>query len=75
MRPADLRRLRGGHVGMVFQEPAHSFDPLYSIERSLAETLRTHHPDLEPEAVRDRSIRLLDEVGIPEAAHRLACSG
>ena len=42
MRPADLRRLRGGHVGMVFQEPARSFDPIYSIERSLAETLRAH---------------------------------
>ncbi len=72
MRPADLRRLRGGHVGMIFQEPARSFDPIYSIERSLAETLRTHHPDLEPEAVRDRSIELLDEVGIPDAARRLA---
>ena len=72
MRPSDLRRLRGGHVGMIFQEPARSFDPIYSIERSLAETLRTHHPDLEPEAVRDRSIELLDEVGIPDAARRLA---
>ena len=71
MRPADLRRLRGGHVGMIFQEPARSFDPIYSIERSLAETLRAHHPDLEPEAVRDRSIRLLEEVGIPGAARRL----
>ena len=72
MRPADLRRLRGGHVGMIFQEPARSFDPIYSIERSLAETLRTHHPDLQSEVVRDRSVRLLEEVGIPDAARRLA---
>ena len=72
MRPADLRRLRGGHVGMIFQEPARSFDPLYSIERSLAETLRAHHPDLQSEAVRDRSVELLEEVGIPDAARRLA---
>ena len=71
MRPADLRRLRGGHVGMIFQEPARSFDPIYSIERSLAETLRAHAPDLQDEAVRDQSVRLLEEVGIAEAARRL----
>ena len=71
MRPADLRRLRGGHVGMIFQEPARSFDPIYSIERSLAETLRAHAPDLQDEAARDHSVRLLEEVGIAEAARRL----
>ena len=71
MRPADLRRLRGSHVGMIFQEPARSFDPIYSIERSLAETLRAHAPDLQDEAARDHSVRLLEEVGIAEAARRL----
>ena len=72
MRPAALERLRGGHVGMIFQEPARSFDPIYSIERSLAETLRAHHPELEAGALRARSVALLEEVGIPEAARRLA---
>ena len=71
MRPADLRRLRSSHVGMIFQEPARSFDPIYSIERSLAETLRAHDPDLQDAAVRDHSVRLLEEVGIAEAARRL----
>ena len=41
MRPPELQRLRGGQVGMIFQEPAGSFDPIYTIGRSLAETLRT----------------------------------
>ena len=72
MRPAALQRLRGGRVGMIFQEPARSFDPIYSIERSLAETLHTHRPNLDPEALRARSVALLEEVGIAEAERRLA---
>ena len=72
MRPAALQRLRGGRVGMIFQEPARSFDPIYSIERSLAETLHTHRPELDPEALRARSVALLEEVGIAEAERRLA---
>ena len=72
MPPAELQRLRGGRVGMIFQEPARSFDPIYSIERSLAETLHTHRPELDPEALRSRSVALLQEVGIAEAERRLA---
>ena len=72
MPPAALQRLRGGRVGMIFQEPARSFDPIYSIERSLAETLHTHRPELDPDALRARSVALLQEVGIVEAERRLA---
>ena len=72
MRAAALQRLRGGRVGMIFQEPARSFDPIYSIERSLAETLHTHRPELDPAALRARSVALLEEVGIAEAERRLA---
>ena len=67
-----LQRLRGGLIGMIFQEPARSFDPIYAIEGSLAETLLTHRPQLSGEAVHARSVALLEEVGIPEAARRLA---
>ena len=71
MRRPELQRLRGGHVGMIFQEPAGSFDPIYSIGRSLAETLRTHHPELPRAALRARAAALLHEVGIAQAARRL----
>ena len=71
MRPPELQRLRGGQVGMIFQEPAGSFDPIYTIGRSLAETLRTHHPELPREALRHRAAALLQEVGIAQAARRL----
>ena len=71
MRGPELRRLRGGRVGMIFQEPAGSFDPIYSIGRSLAETLRTHRPELPRAALRARAAALLHEVGIAQAARRL----
>ncbi len=72
MRAGALQRLRGSRVGMIFQEPARSFDPIYSIERSLAETLHTHRRELDAEALRARSVALLEEVGIVEAERRLA---
>jgi peptide/nickel transport system permease protein len=66
-----LRRFRGREVAMIFQEPGRSFDPIYSIGRSLAETLRVHDPDLSDEEVRRRSIQLLEEVHVSNPAGRL----
>lgn len=66
-----LRRYRGRQVAMIFQEPGRSFDPIYSIGRSLAETLRAHEPGLSDEEARTRSVRLLEEVHVSNAAGRL----
>jgi oligopeptide/dipeptide ABC transporter ATP-binding protein len=66
-----LRRFRGREVAMIFQEPGRSFDPIYSIGRSLTETLRAHNPDLTDEEARERSIRLLEEVHVSNAVERL----
>jgi oligopeptide/dipeptide ABC transporter ATP-binding protein len=66
-----LRRFRGREVAMIFQEPGRSFDPIYSIGKSLAETLRVHQPDLSDEEVRRRSIQLLEEVHVSNPAGRL----
>ena len=71
MTPAELRAFRGPGMGMIFQEPGRSFDPIYSIGKSLAETLRAHQPDLSDDEVRSRSIRLLEEVHIQNPAARL----
>ena len=66
-----LRAYRGNEVAMVFQEPGRAFDPIYSIGRSLIETLRAHKREIsEPEA-RARAIQLLEEVHVPNAAARL----
>ena len=65
-----LRRLRGGVAGMVFQEPMNSLNPLARIGKQITESVRLHQ-HITPEAVRARVIQVLDEVGFPDAAHRL----
>ena len=65
-----LRRLRGRKVGMVFQDPLTSLNPLYTVGRQLVETIQTHE-DLSAAAARRRAIELLAEVGIPSPAQRI----
>jgi microcin C transport system ATP-binding protein len=65
-----LRRLRGGVAGMVFQEPMTSLNPLTRIGKQIAEAVQLHRR-VTPEAARARVIKLLDEVGFPDASHRL----
>jgi microcin C transport system ATP-binding protein len=65
-----LRRLRGGVAGMVFQEPMTSLNPLARIGKQIAEAVLLHQK-MAPEAVRARVVELLNEVGFPDAAHRL----
>ena len=67
----SLRRFRGRDVAMIFQEPGRSFDPIYSIGRSLEETLRAHDPEISREDARERSVKLLDEVHVTNAERRL----
>ena len=67
----ELRRFRGREVAMIFQEPGRSFDPIYSIGKSLAETIRAHQPDLGEDEIRERSIRLLEEVHVTNPERRL----
>ena len=66
----QLRRLRGAEIGMVFQDPLTSLNPLYTIGRQLTETIRTHS-DLSERAARSRAVELLNEVGIPAAERRI----
>lgn len=65
-----MRRIRGRRIGMVFQDPLTSLNPLYTIAKQLIETIRTHLRLSEREA-RQRAIKLLDDVGIPAADRRI----
>jgi peptide/nickel transport system ATP-binding protein len=65
-----MRRLRGKRIGMVFQDPLTSLNPLYRIGDQIIETIRTHDPVSESTA-RDRAIKLLNEVGIQGAERRI----
>jgi microcin C transport system ATP-binding protein len=65
-----LQRLRGGVAGMVFQEPMTSLNPLNRIGRQIAEAVQLHRR-MPPDKARTRVVEILNEVGFPDAAHRL----
>jgi peptide/nickel transport system ATP-binding protein len=65
----ELRRLRGGKAAMVFQDPLSSLDPYYAVGDQIAEVYRVH-TKASRRAARARAVRVLDRVGIPDAARR-----
>jgi microcin C transport system ATP-binding protein len=67
---AVLRTVRGNRVGMIFQEPMSSLNPVHTIGRQIGEVLAVHQ-GLRKTAARARTIELLDAVGIPDPASRL----
>jgi peptide/nickel transport system ATP-binding protein len=67
---AGLRRLRGGLVSMIFQEPMTALDPVYTIGDQIVETIRRHKGGSKA-AARTRARELLELVKIPSAAQRL----
>lgn len=66
---AELRRIRGNEISMIFQDASSSLDPTWSVGDQVAETLRAHHRISRREAKR-RAIALMEEVGIPDATAR-----
>ena len=67
--PDRLRRLRGGEIGLVFQDPETALDPVYTVGEQVAEAVRVH-TDREGDAARERAVELLGRVGIPDPATR-----
>jgi peptide/nickel transport system ATP-binding protein len=67
---AEMRHVRGREIGMIFQDPRTSLNPLFTISRQLTDTIREHKP-MSASAARQEALRLLDMVGIPAAAQRL----
>ena len=70
MNPNDMRAIRGREIGMIFQEPMTSLNPVFTIGRQLMEGLRLHM-GLSKAAARSRAIELLQQVRIPEPERRL----
>ena len=66
----ELRSIRGNDIGMVFQEPMTSLNPLHTIEKQIGETLNLHQT-LDSSAIFERTIALLGRVGIPDPTTRI----
>lgn len=69
MSQRELRRVRGGEIGFVFQDPLTSLDPAVPVGKQIAEAV-VEHRDLSRRAARRRAIELMERVGIPNAATR-----
>jgi oligopeptide transport system ATP-binding protein len=67
---AEMRAIRGSKIGMIFQEPMSSLNPVLTIQSQLAEPLLIH-TDLSKKAANDRAVELVDMVGIADAPTRM----
>jgi len=65
----DMQRVRGGEIGLVFQEPSAALSPVLTIGSQIEETLAVHAV-ARGRAARDRAIELLDAVRVPDPARR-----
>ena len=68
---ATMRRLRGEKIGMVFQDPMSSFNPVYRLGAQIVEAIRAHQEDVGKKQARQRVVELFESVGIPDAARRV----
>jgi peptide/nickel transport system ATP-binding protein len=66
----EMRQIRGGDIGLVFQEPMTSFSPVHTVGNQIIETIRLHHPVSKQEA-RERAIAAFRSVGIPKPERRI----
>ena len=65
----ELRKIRGGGIGYIFQEPAVSLNPVFTIGAQIIETLKLHRKDIKN--YQAEAVHLLNAVGIPDADARL----
>ncbi|HSD59916.1 MAG TPA: oligopeptide/dipeptide ABC transporter ATP-binding protein, partial [Burkholderiales bacterium] len=68
---AAMRGVRGGRIGMIFQEPGLALNPVMTVGEQIGEVLASHTP-LRGAAARRRAVELLERVGIPDPALRVA---
>ncbi len=67
---ATQRKVRGNEISMIFQEPMTSLNPLHTIERQVGEVLKLHR-GMSDKAARERTLELLNQVGIRDPEKRL----
>ncbi|NMC12185.1 MAG: ABC transporter ATP-binding protein, partial [Chloroflexi bacterium] len=70
MNEAELEKIRGKEIAMIFQDPMTSLNPVLTIGKQISEAIRTHF-NIDQEQANQRTIELLEWVGIPDAKKRL----
>jgi peptide/nickel transport system ATP-binding protein/oligopeptide transport system ATP-binding protein len=68
---AELREVRGNQIGMVFQDPMTSLNPVYRVGSQIVEAIQAHDSNLDKKQARTRAVELLDSVGIPDPDSRV----
>jgi peptide/nickel transport system ATP-binding protein len=68
---AELRKVRGAEIAMVFQDPMTSLNPVYRLGDQVVEAIRAHRPEVGKDEARERAAELLDSVGIPDPRRRV----
>jgi peptide/nickel transport system ATP-binding protein len=66
----EMRRIRGNHISMVFQEPMTSLNPVYTVGEQIGEAVRLHQ-GLDRKRARERAVEMLRQVGIPAPEQRV----
>ncbi|MDH3316048.1 MAG: ATP-binding cassette domain-containing protein [Gammaproteobacteria bacterium] len=70
LKPQERRRITGYDIAMIFQEPTTSLNPCFTVGFQITEALKVHEGGTRKQR-RDRTVELLDQVGIPAASSRL----
>jgi peptide/nickel transport system ATP-binding protein len=65
-----MQAIRGDRIGMIFQEPMTSLNPVWTVGQQIMEVLRLHRPELDTESARRRALEVLAEVQLPDPERR-----
>ena len=70
LEPGEMAKVRGGRIGMVYQDPLSALNPVRTVGHQIVEAIRIHLPVSRREA-RARTIELLGDVGVPDPSRRI----